>query len=187
MIETKIIDNFLPKDVFDNFVNPLLRGEIPLHYVYSEKVDFFQFEHRYYNQKLIDVGSETLYCCGSSTQTFDAVAPVTALIGRAIVEHTHPSEVALVRAKINVVPRTGTKMQEGFHTDLSSPHAVGLLYMNTTNGPTVFEDGEEIDSVENRLVIFDGLRPHTSSSCTDKKIRAAFNTNYFVIEDRAVE
>ena len=32
-IETKIIDNFLPEDVLDDFMTPLLSGEMPLHYV----------------------------------------------------------------------------------------------------------------------------------------------------------
>ena len=72
-----------------------------------------------------------------------------------------------IKGKLNVVPQTDTKMHEGFHVDFRDPSikrssSCGrLLYMNTTNGPTVFEDGEEIDCVENRLVIFDGLRRHT--------------------------
>ena len=209
MIETKIIDNFLPMEVLDNFRSPFFRGEIPLYYtgpemwmkpVEEEYADHFQFEHNFYVQEVLDVGSKkALNCCGSPSQSFGAVSAITSLIGHAIMDHMYPCVTALVRAQLNVVPETGTKMKEGFHTDYQykdirnadvermSPHAVGLLYLNTTNGPTIFEDGEEIDCVENRLVIFDGLRPHTSSSCTDKRVRIALNTNYFVIEDRVTD
>ena len=194
-IETKIIDNFLPEDVFHTFMNPLLSGEMPLHYLSitdSEQSQWLQFEHSFY------AGHMASYA-GVPMPSFDNVSPITWLIGDAMMEHIYPSRAFLFRAKLNVIPRTGTKMHEGFHVDFEypdvrdpsirrcPPHAVGLLYMNTTNGPTVFEDGEEIDCVENRLVIFDGLRPHTSSSCTDQKMRIALNTNYFIIEERVAE
>ena len=57
-----------------------------------------------------------------------------------------PSTASLVRAKLNVIPQTDTKMHEGVfmwfeYPDVRDPsikrhppHAVGLLYMNTTNG-----------------------------------------------------
>lgn len=190
-IETKIIDNFLPEDVFHDFMNPLLSGEMPLHYVptNSAQSQWLQLQHGFY-------GSHLVACAGVPMPSFDYVSPITSLIGHAMMEHIYPSRASLVRAKLNVVPKTSTKMHEGFHVDFEyederdpsikrhAHHAVGLLYMNTTNGPTVFEDGEEIDCIENRLVIFDGLRPHTSTSCTDQKMRVALNTNYFIIEER---
>lgn len=193
-IETKIIDNFLPEDVFHTFMNPLLSGEMPLHYVSTNAVQsqWLQFEHGFYASHM------TSYA-GIPMPSFDYVSPITWLIGDAMMEHMYPSRAVLFRAKLNVIPRTSTKMNEGFHIDFEyedlkdpsikryPPHAVGLLYMNTTNGPTVFEDGEEIDCVENRLVIFDGLRRHTSSSCTDQKMRIALNTNYYMIEERVAE
>ena len=51
--------------------------------------------------------------------------------------------------------------------------------MNTNNGYTEFEDGTKVESVENRIVYFDGSIPHNSSTCTDQKVRAVISINYF--------
>ena len=40
------------------------------------------------------------------------------------------------------------------------------------------EDGTKIDSVENRLLIFDGIRFHNSSSTTNAKGRYNINFNF---------
>ena len=51
------------------------------------------------------------------------------------------------------------------------PYKTAVFYVNTNNGYTEFEDGTKVESVENRIIFFDGSRPHNSSTCTDQKIR----------------
>ena len=65
------------------------------------------------------------------------------------------------------------------HTDKPYSHKASLLYLNTNNGFTEFDDGTRVDSIENRFVTFDGSVPHSSSTCTDKKNRLVLAINYF--------
>ena len=65
------------------------------------------------------------------------------------------------------------------HFDLSFPHKGAIFYVNTNDGFTVLEDGTEIKSIENRVLLFDPSTKHHSTTCTDKKVRITINFNYF--------
>ena len=64
------------------------------------------------------------------------------------------------------------------HVDLEYEHKGAIFYINTNNGVTVLEDGTEIESIENRLLLFDSSKKHNSTSCTDAKVRVNINFNY---------
>ena len=49
--------------------------------------------------------------------------------------------------------------------------------LNTNNGKTILNDEVEIDSIANRLLVFDGDIPHCSTTCTDEKVRLNVNVN----------
>lgn len=85
---------------------------------------------------------------------------------------------ALIRLRANNYQYTPTKIQHGFHVDHYYPHETAILYVNTNNGLTILEDGQEINSVENRVVIFDGAINHCSTTCTDKRSRINIVVNY---------
>ena len=92
----------------------------------------------------------------------------------------------LLRMRANLLPRTPTQEQHGFHTDdvltKKDPDfkkcRTALFYLTTTNGPTYFKKGPTIKCEKNSLVDFHCSLPHASSSCTDKKVRAVINLNY---------
>jgi hypothetical protein len=86
---------------------------------------------------------------------------------------------SLIRSKLNLYPRTHTLVKHGMHTDYPFPHEALLFYLNTNDGVTTLEDGTEIESVANRLLMFDASKPHSSSSCTNQKYRLNLNVNYF--------
>ena len=65
------------------------------------------------------------------------------------------------------------------HVDIPWQHKGAIFYVNTNNGVTVLEDGTEIESIENRLLLFDSSKEHSSTSCTDAKVRVNINFNYF--------
>jgi predicted nuclease of restriction endonuclease-like RecB superfamily len=54
----------------------------------------------------------------------------------------------------------------------------GIYYCNTNNGYTAFEDGDQIESVQNRLVLFPSNMKHSGSTCTDVNSRVAININF---------
>ena len=53
-----------------------------------------------------------------------------------------------------------------------------IYYINDNNGKTLFETGEEVESVANRLVIFDEKIKHTGTTHTDVQTRCVLNMNY---------
>tara|TARA_B100001250_G_C19705406_1_gene746701 strand:+ start:673 stop:1209 length:537 start_codon:yes stop_codon:yes gene_type:complete len=86
---------------------------------------------------------------------------------------------AVVRARVLLFVNQGKKIIHDDHIDFYFPHKTALLYLNTNNGSTGFKDGTRVDSIENRVVLFDGSTPHNSSTCTDQKVRVVFSVNYF--------
>ena len=54
-----------------------------------------------------------------------------------------------------------------------------MLYnLNTNNGFTSFEDGTEICSKENQVILFNGEIKHRSVSQTDERVRININIDY---------
>ena len=51
--------------------------------------------------------------------------------------------------------------------------------MNTNNGKTIFKHGEEVNSVANRMVRFNGDTLHTGATQTDERFRFVLNINYW--------
>ena len=91
--------------------------------------------------------------------------------------------VSLVRAKFNLLHRTDDIIEHQPHIDIPNPPdnlKTAILYLNTNNGYTKFEDGNKVLSEENRLVIFDGKLKHwgSTNSCSEP-YRIVFNLNYF--------
>jgi hypothetical protein len=85
---------------------------------------------------------------------------------------------ALIRIKANLYPRTPAVEMHTPHTDEDYPHTGAIFYLNTNNGKTILEDGTKIDSVANRVLLFDPSKKHSSTSATDSKIRLNVNINY---------
>lgn len=86
---------------------------------------------------------------------------------------------ALVRAKGNMYLNINKYIVDNRHVDYEFEHKGAIFYVNTNNGATILEDGTKIQSVENRLLMFDPTKPHSSTNCTDEKRRVNINFNYF--------
>lgn len=91
---------------------------------------------------------------------------------------------SLIRIKANLSTKADKKYVHGFHIDCPNipdhlNSKTSILYMNTTNGPTAFENGDEVECIANRMVIFDSRMAHSSTTCTDQKSRVVINFNYF--------
>jgi hypothetical protein len=61
----------------------------------------------------------------------------------------------------------------------SESMTTSIFYMNTTNGPTLLEDGTEIECRANRLVTYSNETQHAAVLCTDQPYRVVINLNYF--------
>ena len=65
------------------------------------------------------------------------------------------------------------------HIDYPFPHKGAILSLNTCNGYTKLEDGTKVDSVANRILLFDASTPHCSTTTSDTTARFNININYF--------
>ena len=91
-----------------------------------------------------------------------------------------------VRVKSNITSATSKNLISGWHNDLTRfetkkpwmTSKTGIFYLNTNNGYTLMENGERIDSVENRFIVFDNKTFHSGVSQTDTKIRIVINFNF---------
>jgi len=160
----KIIDGFLEPPVFAVLQNVFLGPTLPWYYnkginYPSDVYDLtdYQFTHKIYENNRVH------------SETFELMQPILEGI----------KVKALVRIKANLSPRTETQQTYGLHCDTDFESLTALMYMNTTNGCTVFENGEKVDSIENRLIIFNSQSKHSGTSCTDSQVRVVLNVNYF--------
>ena len=89
----------------------------------------------------------------------------------------------IYRLRLNCNFKTLQQNTGWFHTDYCDDRmnelTTSILYINTNNGGTKFEDGTFVNSVSNRMVIFDCSMKHAPVSCTNKHRRIVANFNYF--------
>lgn len=85
---------------------------------------------------------------------------------------------ALIRIKANFYPNTFVIQEHDEHVDFPWKHYGAIFSLNTCDGFTRFADGSKVDSVENRLVLFDPSIPHNSSTTTDQRARLNINFNW---------
>jgi hypothetical protein len=89
--------------------------------------------------------------------------------------------LAFYRIQANLTVQQNTRMRSLFHRDHGgkTDMLTSIYYMNTTNGPTLLEDGTEIECRANRLVTFPEETFHSGVMCTDSPYRIVVNFNYF--------
>jgi hypothetical protein len=166
----KIIDNFLSDQDFSEIKSLLLGSWFSWHYnpyidhdptIFPQAEDYpenFQFIHWFYR-----------HYHGRSEHLIK-LDPILSKLDPA----------AIVRIKANLLVSSKTIIGHEFHTDFPDVHCkTAIFYINTNNGKTIFSDGTKVDSVANRIVIFDSQLPHTGTTCTDEKVRCVINFNYF--------
>ena len=162
MIE--VIDDFLPSNQFERISGNLMGNNFPWYWNNfvndrNEQHEHGQFTHGFFNYEL-DNPWKSIY--GQLLEDF-------------IDSFTWKE---MLRIKANLIPRTPTNIVSGYHVDQHFPHKVGILYINTNDGCTMFENGDKIDCVANRMLFFDGGMRHSSVTATDQYNRIVINLNY---------
>ena len=156
----KVIDNFLGEDEFKTLRTYIASTEFPWYFgkiVTGKKSVSAQFVH-------------TFYVNDTPTSTWPHISFLRRRLNIA----------SLIRIKVNLNPRTETVQvhKDSFHIDYPDV-TTAVFYLNTCDGYTLFEDGFKVNSVENRIVIFDSNTKHTGTSCTNEAGRLVMNINYF--------
>jgi hypothetical protein len=83
----------------------------------------------------------------------------------------------LILARINLFSKKNKIIKSGFHIDFPNCKT-SILYLNTNNGYTEFENKKKIKSIKNNAVIFDSNLKHRAVYQTDEDLRIVLNINY---------
>lgn len=169
----EIIDNFLPNEEFKKIQQFILSYNFPWYFLDSKSspsipilcddLNNYQFCH-----VLFDDENQTNNPYLS--QYFPIVKPII----------DHLSLKKLLKVKVNLNIKADKIQKYSFHTDNNNFNCkTSIYYLNTNNGYTVFENGDKVSSLENRILIFDSQQKHTGTTCTDQKFRSVINFNYF--------
>tara|TARA_R100001086_G_C11719953_1_gene226612 strand:- start:104 stop:613 length:510 start_codon:yes stop_codon:yes gene_type:complete len=162
-------DNFLDKPTFNSIKYTLFdqgRGDVFPWFLHDSKVEkgdnTVQLTHTFYYNNTIN------------SQYFHTLDPILKKL----------KVRALYGVKANVTMRAKKIILYKYHTDTEilkneEIGKTGILYLYTTNGPTVFENGKKVDCVENRMLIFPANIKHTGSTHTDTLFRGVINFNWF--------
>lgn len=158
----KIIDNFIEDPEVERHIHDTIMG------------NYFPW---YYNNYVIQEGEDgnnyqlthVFYRDNSWTTDSSILQP--------IIDKLNP--FTLLRVKANLIPREDKIIEHGMHVDLETdlPITTCVYYLNTNNGYTILEDGTKIESIRNRMLLFDGNIRHSGSSATDDR-RVVININF---------
>jgi len=173
--KVSIIDNFLAKEEFVALRDPIMTNHFPWF--------FIPFKSHPDEDQLTQPGQliHMVYTTNIPySQFYDPhFFP--------ILDALHVS--ILSRIKINLQIRTSEPYFSPFHLDIMDLEkditalvTTSILYINTNNGYTEFEDGTIVESVANRLVTFPADTKHRGVSQTDEQRRIVINFDY--LEER---
>tara|TARA_R100001443_G_C3249249_1_gene152810 strand:- start:75 stop:557 length:483 start_codon:yes stop_codon:yes gene_type:complete len=160
MVGYKVIDNFLPEDMFSYINSELSSNMLP--WKWHPTVEFAPAESDHWYMSALFYDRNILH---ESFQIFSG------LIEKLEIK-------ACIRVKLNLYTRTENLIHHQDHTDYPFSHKGALFSLNTCDGFTVI-DGVEIPSVANRMIFFDPSILHHSTNCTNVPGRMNINFNYF--------
>lgn len=139
--------------------------------------------------------SHTLFCDGEIKSKAHPIVYAGVMQGLAM----NGEQVnELIRIRAGLVGITAEQFVHEAHVDFEYPHKTALLYLNESDGPTTFYDqiydpetkvdprysfkeytvNTRIDPEPNKMVIFNGLTYHASSTPTKVPRRLVINVNY---------
>lgn len=161
----KVIDNFLDKESFEKIKNSIVNNPY-FPWYFSEYTD-------YLNEKGLEKGKyiHTFYHQNKpNSQHYDLLLP--------FIEKLNCTSI--INIKLNST-NYATKIKEGtYHCDYNIKCKTAIYYLNTNDGYTKFQkDNKIIESIENRMVIFNSNLKHLGTNTTDSKRRLVLNFNYF--------
>tara|TARA_R100001082_G_scaffold91678_1_gene58292 strand:- start:80 stop:616 length:537 start_codon:yes stop_codon:yes gene_type:complete len=162
----KILDNFLTDEAFKPIQDFFLGTEITWNFnktITNREVGLngYQFVHPFFTINQPYLNRPTSPFADRLKPIFLKLAPLS-----------------LLRVKANLRPYTPEVFLSDYHVDFELPCKTAIYYLNTNDGYTLFEEGTKVESVENRIVIFDSHMRHLGTSCTDEKSRVVLNINY---------
>jgi hypothetical protein len=161
----QIIDNLLNEHAFNDIKKETLGDQFPWYRYLIDSNGEDQFGHQFIHY----------------AKSADHENELTMTLFGAILRKLKPYYLLEVKACMTIGGHT--LIENGYHTDFGdniTNHKTAIFYFNTNDGYTIFEDsGEKVESVENRIIIFDGNRRHSDTNTTSESRQVILNINYF--------
>jgi hypothetical protein len=176
----EVIDNFLDEEDFDSLVS-LFREDATC----MEMPWFFQSSVAYPKKHKNWVVEDKLFYM--IHMLYDGNAPVSSFYNKMIPLLTKLGSRCLIRIKANLYPNTEILHEHPMHTDYDYCHSSAILSLNTCDGYTKLKDGTKIDSVANRVLLFDSSEKHCSTTTTNVSARINININFINAENKIQE
>ena len=158
----EVIDNFLDKEYFDSLATFFI-NQMP--WFFSKEIA----EENVVEDKLFYMYHNIYEACVPRSPAFDKIFP---LLQKLEADH-------LLRIKANLYPSSETLQEHIMHVDFDYSHCTALFSLNTCDGYTKLKDGTKINSVANRVLLFDASEEHCSTTTTNVSARINININYF--------
>ena len=156
----KIIDNFLPEEEFKSIQSFMMGGEFNWFYskgTVREDDGLFHMLHMFF-QPEVGSNSEHLSIWNNFMKQLGAKE--------------------CTRIKANLTFKTPTIELTEYHSDYDDMKTA-IFYINTNNGYTEFKNGVRVNSVANRVCIFDSNLQHRGTTHTEPDPRRiVVNFNY---------
>ena len=164
----KVIDNFLDEKYFDSlvtlFTDKEKRGNSIMPWYFNSSISdedvvedkLFYMTHMLYTDNM------------PMSSHYEKIIPLLEKL----------DTTCLIRAKANFFPNTHTLHEHAMHVDMDFSHSGAILSLNTCDGYTKLEDGTKINSVANRMLLFDPSEEHCSTTTTNVSARINININY---------
>ena len=161
----KVVDNFLDKKVFKEIQKNILENTY-FPWYFSKYTDYLE-------EKGLDKGKyiHTFYeNNNSNSKYYSLLLPIIEKL----------KCVTLMKIKINSTNYSNKIIEGTYHVDNKHKGTTtAVYYINTNDGYTKFKDGTKIESVANRMLIFDSSYWHKSTDCSNQWARLSLNINYF--------
>ena len=172
----KVIDNFLDEEYFDSLVTLFTdidkRGNFKMPWFFQSNVSYFKDDTRWkpeIEDNLLFYMIHMFY--ENSIPKGDHYKTLYPLLDKLEAK-------GLIRVKANLYPNTEILHEHAIHTDYPFSHSAAILSLNTCDGYTKLKDGTKIDSVANRILLFDASEEHCSTTTTNVSARFNINMNY---------
>jgi hypothetical protein len=178
----EVIDNFLSEEDFKTikdliFFNQSFPFFLSNSITYTDKnsIDFNNEEIKeIQNQPWCWYGTHTLYIDDQPRSEFYP------LIEEFFISKFKSLDIfkSLLRVKVNFYPHTHELNENIPHYDYTYRHYAAVYSINTCDGFTRLDSNTIVNSVENRIVIFDGSLPHNSTTTSTSSGRFNINFNF---------
>lgn len=158
-----IIDNFLSQTDFDIIKNTIELPNFTWNYSnINNSKERQHFKSQYVHLLISNYGNDL----GYKSQFLDITKPILNFL----------SPDKIIRIKCNALQKSDKVKQHGWHKDWHHKSMYSAIYyVNTNDGYTAFKNGYKINSVANRLAIFDSNLEHSGTTSTNVKRRIVIN------------